>query len=128
MRTLIVFAGTLMLGAMGGVAMNHLLSTPARGDSNYSMSAMGAKFVIKTLGQPTAFQTYRIDIGSGDSWYAADGKWVKIGEDAAPGSGVYDVQLIYMSDSKTYAALRTDLATGRAWYFNNVKWTLIGEQ
>ncbi len=105
-----------------------ILGTAAHADTEYALPSPVAKFVIKALAQGGAFQTYKVDTSSGDSWYAANGKWIKLGDDAPPGPGVYDLTMLPLPDAKTFTALRIDVSTGRAWYINGTKWSQFTDQ
>jgi hypothetical protein len=128
MRKFLLLLAGVILGAATGTAVNHLLSTPARADTDYSMSAPAGKFITRSAVIGNVFFTVRIDSTSGDSWYASNGKWVKYTDAAAPGSGSYDIQLLPMPDGKSYNLVRTDMVSGRGWYIVGTTWTAIGEQ
>jgi hypothetical protein len=127
MRRLIIFGATLILGVMCGMAMTHLAATEAHADTVYSVPGQTAKFELKSLGYNSVYQTFRIDINSGDTCYAVGTKWTKVVDDAPPGPGMYDVQLVLLPDAKNYAAVRIDLTTGRSWYFTGTKWLPFSE-
>jgi hypothetical protein len=128
MNRFLRYTAAAILGAAGWIAMSHGRGPIAQADTNYSLSSPASKFIVRSLAVTNGFQVIRMDLTTGDACYPSAGKWLKYVDDAPPGPGVYDVQMMPAPDGKTVYLIRTDVSTGRVWYINGTKWIMFTDQ